>query len=132
MAAGDPIAVTNTLFTALNTDIEVTFNAADKDDADGTQKFYYTPTGKDSKVVIGVDVGGNNGAVGYSIAAGTGVFAAAAAKTGSVAALKTEAIQIETGKYLNASNRVEITFTPASGKKLKTDHVLNVWAIELL
>lgn len=124
------IAITNTKITALNTDQALTFNASDESVINTTQKFVYTPTGKDHKIVLGIKVADSHGAVAYSIGAGDGVFGSAA-KTGSVAQNTTDVIQIETGKYMQTGGTVEITFTPATGKRLATDHALNVFALEL-
>jgi hypothetical protein len=129
MAAGDNMAITNTKIATLNTDQTLTFMAADADTADLAQKFIYTPTGKDNKIVIGFK--NTTGILAYSIAAGAGVFGAAA-KTGSVAATSTEVIQIETGRYMLANGTIEITLTPASGTKLLTNHAAAVFAIELI
>ena len=130
MAAGDPMAITNSKIAVLNTKQVLTMMAADADTANLAQKFIYTPTGKDNKIVIGIQVADTNGAVAHSIAAGAGAFGAAA-KTGSTAQATTGIVQIETGKYRLADGTVEITLTPASGKKLKTDHAAKVWVIEL-
>jgi hypothetical protein len=124
------IAITNSRIATLNADQALTFNAADVDTIDAVQKFVYTPTGKDNKIVLGIQVGPTNGAVAYSIAGGTRVFGTAT-KTGSTAQATTDIIQIETGRYMLANGTIEITFTPASGKKLTTDHALKVFAIEL-
>ena len=124
------IAITNSKIAVLNTKQALTFNAADADTNDLAQKFVYTPTGKDNKIVIGIQVADTNGAVAHSIAAGVGALAGPA-KTGSTAQATTGIVQIETGRYRTATGTVEITFTPASGKKLKTDHALKVWVIEL-
>lgn len=124
------VAITNSKIAALNADQALAFNAATEDTADTAQKFIYTPTGRDSKICIGIQVGPTNGAVAYSIGAGVGVFGAAA-KTGTTAQATTDIIQIETGRYMKADGTIEITFTPATGKKLKTDHALNVFVIEL-
>lgn len=129
-AAGDDIAITNSLITALNADQALSFNAADQDTIDAVQKFVYTPTGKDNRVCIGIQVGPTNGIVSWSIGSGTGVFGLPA-KAGTTAQATTDIIQIETGRYMNADGKIVITFTPASGKKLKTDHALNVWVVEL-
>lgn len=130
MAAGDDMAITNTKITALNADQTLTFMAADADTANLAQTFIYTPTGKDNKICIGIQVGDTHGAVAYSIAAGVGVFGAAA-KTGSIAQAATEVIQIETGKYMLANGTIEITLTPATGKKLASEHAAKIFAIEL-
>lgn len=130
MAAGDPIAITNSKIVALNTKQALTFMAADADTADLAQKFIYTPTGKDNKVVIGIQVGDTHGAVAHSIKGGAGVFGIAAV-TGSTAQATTGIVQIETGRFMQSDGTIEITFTPASGKRLKTDHVLKVFVVEL-
>lgn len=130
MAAGDPLAITNSRVVTLNTKQALTMVAADADTANLVQKFIYTPTGKDNKVVIGIQVGPTNGAVAHSIAAGVGPMGGPA-KTGSTAQATTGIVQIETGRYRTATGTIEITFTPASGQRLTTDHLLKVWAIEL-
>lgn len=124
------MAIVNSRIVALNTKQALTLTAADVDVIDATQKFIYTPTGKDNKVVIGIQVGPTNGAVAHSIAGGVGALAGAA-KTGSTAQATTGIVQIETGRYRTATGTIEITFTPASGKKLTTDHALKVFVIEL-
>lgn len=122
------IAITNSKIVALNTIQEKVFNPADVDTTDGTQKFVYTPTGKDNKVLVLIK--NATGTLAFSIAAGVGVFGAAA-KTGTVAANKTGIIQIETGKYMLANGTIEITLTPAAGTKLLTNHAASVQVVEL-
>jgi len=124
------VAITNTLIAALNTDQAVTFNAATADTANLAEVFTYTPTGKDSKIVLGFE--NTTGILSYSIAKGAGVFQAAAAKTGTVAATSSDVIQIETGKYLSAAGTVLITLTPAAGTKLLTNHAASMFALELI
>lgn len=130
MAAGDPISMTNTLVAALNTDQTLTANAADANTNDLAQIFNYTPTGKDNKVVVIISVGDTHGAVAYSIAGGAGVFGIPA-KTGSIAQNAMEVIQIETGRFMLATGKIAITLTPASGKKLQSEHLAKVYVIEL-
>lgn len=126
------MAIVNSKVATLNVKQALTLTAADVDVADAVQKFVYTPTDrKPSKICFLVQVGPTNGAVAHSISAGTGVFGLAA-RTGSTAQSTTGLIQIETGSHQIANGTIEITFTPASGKKLLTDHALKVSAIELL
>jgi hypothetical protein len=125
------IAITNTKITAINTDQALTFNAADEDGANTAQTFVYTPTGKDNKVLIGIQVADTHGTVTWSVANGVGVFARGA-KTGSTAQATTDVIQLESGNYASATGTISITFTPASGKRLTSDHALNVFATELI
>lgn len=128
MAAGDPIAMTNSKIVTLGTVKETVFNAADADTANLVQKFIYTPTGKDNKICIGIK--NVTGVLAWSIAAGARVFGTAA-KTGTVAANKTGLIQIETGRYMLANGTIELTLTPAAGTKLLTDHAASVFVVEL-
>ncbi len=130
MAAGDPISLTNTLIATLNTDQALTFNAADADTSNLAQTFYYTPTGRDSKVLVGFQVANSHGAVAVSITGGDGVFGIAA-QTASIAQNATEVIQIETGRFMKSTGKINIVCTPASGKRLTTDHVLKIWVVEL-
>lgn len=125
------VTITNSLVTELNQEQTLTMNAATSSVINETEVFTYTPTGKDSKIIIGIQVATGHGAVAYSIANGVGVFAKGA-ETGSVAAASTEFLQPETGRFMSATGTILITFTPASGKRLLTDHALNVWVIELL
>jgi hypothetical protein len=124
------VAITNTLISALNADQTLTFNAATADNADLAEVFTYTPTGKDSKIVIGFK--NTTGVLSYSIAKGAGVFQAPSAKTGTIAATSTEVMQIETGKYLSAAGTILITLTPAAGTKLLTNHAASMFVVELI
>lgn len=129
-AAGDDMAITNNKITALNVAQVVTLMAADADTANLAQKFIYTPTGKDNRIAFVVEVADSHGTVAYEIAAGKGVFGTAK-KSESCAQNTRKVIQIETGRYMQTGGTVEITATPASGKKLKTDHAFKIWVIEL-
>lgn len=130
MAAGDPIAVTNNKITTLNAFQAVTKMAADADTANLAQDFIYTPTGKDGKIAIFLQVANTHGAVATTIAAGVRAFAAPA-KTDSVAQNTTGLVQIETGKYMLANGTIKITLTPASGKKLASEHAAVMYIVEL-
>lgn len=126
------VAITNTKLTSLNADQTLTQNAATSSVIDAVEVFTYTPTGKDSKVLIGFVNGAGHGAITYSIAVGDRVFKTAAAKTGSIAAGATEVIQIETGKFQKTAGTILVTLTPASGKRLLTDHASGMWVAELI
>lgn len=119
------VTVTNTSLSALNIGYPVTANAATEDTIDAAQKFILTPNKGDEKTLIRISVGPTNGAVAFSIAAGD-FWMAVAAKTGSVAQATAEVIEIESAKHMKSDGTIEVTFTPASGKKLKTDHALSV------
>jgi len=123
-------AFTNSPIVSFGTRATATMVAADIDTTNGNQVFNYTPTGKSNKTVILIS--NTTGVLSYSIAAGTGASKAAAAKTGTVAATTLGAIQVETGKFLNASGVIAITLAPATGTKLVTNHAAAVAAVELL
>jgi hypothetical protein len=125
------VAVTNTLLTALNADQTLTMNAATSSVIDATEAFTITPTGKPNKTLIALYNGAGHGAITYSIAAGANVFKAGAAKTGSIAAGATEVIQLDMGRYTSATGTIVCTLTPASGKRLLTDHASGMWVAEL-
>lgn len=124
------VTVTNSTITNFNTITTLTDNAATVDVIDATEVFTITPTKGDGKVVIEIDNGPTNGTVTYSIAAG-GFWAAGSALTGSVAQATKRGIVLETAKYKSQDGKIAITFTPASGKKLLTDHALKVRVIQL-
>ena len=126
------VTVTNTLITALNADQTLTSNAATSSVADAARVFTITPTGKANKTAIAFVNGAGHGAYTYSIAAGANVFKASAAKTGSIAAGATEVIQLDMGRYTSAAGKIVVTLTPASGKKLLTDHAAAMWVVELI
>lgn len=123
------VSTTNTTL-VVNTESVVTKNAATSSVIDEAEVFTITPTKAGYKVVISMEIGGTHGAVAWSIAAG-GYWAASAAMTGSLAQATTESIVLEGAKYKSATGTIVITFTPASGKRLLTDHALTVSVIEL-
>jgi hypothetical protein len=126
------VTVTHSLISALNADQTLTFNAATSSVINDTEVFTITPTGKANKTVIAFVNGAGHGAYTYSIAAGAKVFKAAAAKTGSIAAGATEIIQLDMGRYTSSTGTIVVTLTPASGKRLLTDHAANMWVAELI
>lgn len=126
------VAVTNTKISALNADQTLTANAATSSTIDQAEVFTITPTGKPNKTAIVFTNGAGHGAYTYSIAVGSGVFKSAAAKTGSIAAGASEIIQLDMGRYTSSSATIVVTLTPASGKRLLTDHAASMAVIELL
>ena len=126
------VAVTTSKIAALNADQTLTANAATSTTIDQTEVFTITPTGKPNKTAIIFANGAGHGAYTYSIAAGANVFKAGAAKTGSIAAGASEVIQLDLGRYTTATGTVLVTLTPASGKRLLSDHAASMSVIELL
>jgi len=124
------VAVTNAKLLLFNTGYEVASNAATADTADLAEVFTITPTRKPSRIAVIINEVSEGGALAVSVAAG-GLWAAGSALSESVASGKSEAIVLETAKYLSTSGTILITLTPASGKKLKTDHGATMQVIEL-
>lgn len=123
------VAVTNTTLVE-NTITTVTENPATSSTIDQTEVFTITPTKADARVAIIIENGPTHGTISYSIAAG-GYWAASVPLTGSVAQATTRAIVLEGAKYKAADNTIAITFTPASGKRLLTDHAMKVSVIQM-
>lgn len=124
------VAAVNSTLT-VNTIGTVTENAATSSVIDATEVFTLTPTKADHKVLIIIrNVASNQGTITYSIAAGT-YWAAGAALTGSVAQGLARAIVLEGAKYKAQAGTIAITFTPASGKRLLTDHLMVVDVIQM-
>lgn len=114
-----------------NTITTITANAATSSVVDATEVFTITPTKGDDKVVIVINnAATDQGTITYSIAAG-GFWGAGVALTGSVAQGLSRGIVLESYRYKAEAGTIAITFTPASGKRLLTDHLLNVKVIQL-
>lgn len=123
------VTATNTQLVT-NTITTINDNAATTSVIDATEVFTITPTKADQRVAIIIENGPTHGSVTYSIAAGE-FWAAGSALTGSVAQATSRAIVLEGAKYKKNNGSIVITFTPASGKRLLTDHALVVQVIQL-
>ncbi len=99
---------------------------------DATEVFEVSITGKPSKVALIFSNANGHGSYTYSIAAGDFAFSGAAV-TGSVAQNKPNSVrQIETGKVQDDDGKILITLTPASGKRLLSDHAATIRAVNLV
>lgn len=125
------VSCTNTTINGLNAITTITDNPATSSTIDQTEVFTITPTKSDGKVAIIIENGPTQGTVTYSIAAG-GYWAAGSALTGSVAQGTSRVIELESAKYKAQAGTIAITFTPASGKRLATDHALVVQVIQMV
>jgi hypothetical protein len=114
----------------LNTLTPKAADVATVDSANGTEVFT-VPVGKTGQTLIAINNGAGHGALTFSIAKGVTGGGAGAALTGSVADGVTSYLQLDTARYATAAGTLLITLTPASGKKLKTEHVASVQGIEL-
>jgi len=125
------VTITNSTLTAMNTALALTANAATSSVIDATEVFTATPTKADYKVVYLIYNGAGHGAITYSISAGD-FWNGTAASTGSVADGATSVIELEGGKNKQNDGTVAITLTPASGKRLLTDHAAGMYVIQTL
>lgn len=113
-----------------NTITTITENAATSSVIDATEVFTITPTKSDQRVVLIIENGPTHGTITYSIAAGA-YWAGSAALTGSVAQATERGIVLEGARYKSATGTIAITFTPASGKRLFTDHLMSVKVVQM-
>ena len=124
------LAITNTAV-ALNTVVAIPATVAATEDGAGTaQNMVITPTKKDSKIVIRAKVADTNGAVALSVTAGD-MWASTAALSLSCAQASDNIFILEGAKYTQSDGTIVITATPASGKKLKTDHAFVMSCFQL-
>lgn len=125
------VAVTNTNITDYDTETTVTANAATSSVIDTAEAFTVTPTKSGNHVAILMTNAAGHGAYTWSLPVGA-LWASdtATALTGSIAAGATEVIQLASGKHLSAAGTYVITLTPASGKRLLTDHAAVMEVLE--
>jgi len=125
------VAVVNTGVSAYDTEYAVTANAATSAVINEAEAFTVTPTKAGHKVSILLTNAAGHGAYTWSLPVGA-LWAGdtLTAETGSVAAGATQVIQLASGKHLSAAGTYVITLTPATGKRLLTDHVAVMEVIE--
>lgn len=123
----------NTAITTISATVNAakvsTATAATIDTINGPEVFDITPVRNSGFYIEINNVSALNGAVTYSLAAG-GYYAATVALTGSVAQGVSTIICPESAKFKTGSKFV-LTVTPATGKKLLTDHALTIKAVNL-
>lgn len=121
------VTVTNTKITSLNVEQTLTANAATSTTIDQAEVFTITPT-KSRKAFMFYN-GAGHGAYTYSIAAGD--MWGQKAITGSIAAGATEVIELDDARVKKSNGTILVTLTPASGKRLATDHAAGMYVLEL-
>jgi len=124
------IALTSTTLTTYQGEKAITVIDSTSTVINATETFAITPNRAANKLVVIINVGPTHGAVAFSVAAGTH-FGAGNDYTGSVAQDTSEAFVLDTAKFLNADGKIIITATPATGKKLYTDHAMSASLISL-
>ena len=125
------VTVTNSTMSLYDTEYTVTPNAATSSVIDEVEVFTVTPTKAGHQVAILLSNAAGHGAYTYSIPVGA-LWAGDTLTefTGSIAADAEEVIQLESGKHLDADGKYVITLTPASGKRLLTDHAAVMKVLE--
>lgn len=122
------VAVTNTT-TILNTAVAITANAATSTTINEAEVFTITPNKADYKTsVIIKNVAVNQGSITYSCAAADSMHAGKA-QTGTVAQGTEAVVQFEGAFVMQDAGTYLLTLTPATGKKLLTDHAAVVTVI---
>ena len=126
------MAVTCTNMTLVRDTVDtVEADAATADAANLAEVFTITPSKGQDKMVIEVAVANSHGTVACSLGAGS-EFWASAAKTFNAVQNKTSIFHIsDIARFLTSASTILLTLTPASGKKLLTDHTATVAVIEL-
>lgn len=118
------VTVTNSNIAKFNVAVELTRNAATSSVIDATELFTITPNTADYKSVVIIENGTGHGSLTYSVAKGN-LYGTLTNLTGTVEAGKSMVLELEGGKYLK-DGKFEVTLTPATGKRLLTDHAAKV------
>ena len=124
------ISVTNNTLTARDTIKAITATSSTSSEINVAEVFEFTPVKGADHCLIIATVANSHGTVAMSVAAGD-FWRAIAVKTFNCVENATTAITLDTSKYLQDDGTISITATPASGKKLYTDHALSIEFIEL-
>ena len=106
-------------------------DAATADVANTAEIFTITPTKGVDKMIIDVAVANTNGTVACSLGAGAGYWPSKALTWNAVQNKTSHMHVSDIARFLTTSGTILLTLTPASGKKLLTDHTAVVEVIEL-
>jgi hypothetical protein len=100
-------------------------------DADNlAEVFTITPTKRTDKMIILVEVANSHGTV--ECALGAGDYWAATEVTFDAVQNKTSVFHVsDIARFMTEDGEIKLTLTPASGKKLLTNHAATVQVIEL-
>jgi hypothetical protein len=104
--------------------------AASVDVADTAEVFTITPTKRTGKMIIEVAVANSHGTVACSL--GAGDYWASKAVSFDAVQNKTSVFHVsDIARFLTNDGEIKLTLTPATGKKLLSDHAATVQVIEL-
>jgi len=105
----------------------LTYEPCVEADNDDTEDMWFTvPAGRrgTQRILVIVSVADTHGAVDIKIEAGDLWYASA--KEVSVAENTTKVFMLETARHIDKDEEIHMVFTPASSKKLATDHACEV------
>jgi len=123
------IACNKSTMAAFNTIYGLTANAADEDVANNPQNFTYTPTKAGNRVMVFASVANTHGSVTITTAAGDfhmgGIVTLVCPQNGLTGFV------VEDAKMKTKAGLMTFTATPASGKKLTSEHALKLYVVEL-
>lgn len=123
------VAVTNTQG-LINASVAITANPATVDTVNGTEVFTITPTAGDFRTAIVIaNPSASNGSLTATIAKSTEFWAETADLTLTIEQGNSEVVYIDSARYKTSSGTVLITLTPATGKKLLTDHTATMYVL---
>jgi GTPase SAR1 family protein len=114
--------------TAFRTAVDSAAAAATSSVADTAETFEFVATGK--PFIVEASVANTHGSVALALVAGDG-WAGKTTTIGAAVQNKVTDFYVESGYGVNSDGKIEILATPASGKRLATDHVLTLRIIQL-
>lgn len=122
------IAITPSDMTAFRTAVDSAQAAAASSVIDTAETFEFASNGK--PFIVLASVANTHGSVALTMTAGD-AWAGLAKTIGAAVQNKTTAFYVESGFALLDTGKIEIVATPASGKRLATDHALKLQVIQL-
>lgn len=124
------VAVTN-LTLVRDTLKDRVLDAATSSVIDAVEVFTITPTKGQDKMIIEIEVADTHGPVAASLGAGVQYWPSGALAWSCPQAKTTIMHVSDIGRFMTTASTILLTLTPASGKRLLTDHAAKVGVIEL-
>ena len=122
------IAITPANLTAFRTATDSAAAAATSAVANATEVFEFASNGK--PFIVEASVADSHGSVALSLVKGDG-WGGKAISIGAAPQNKVTCFLVESGYGLNSDGKIEILATPATGKKLYTEHALTLRVYQL-
>ena len=125
----DPIVVTSASIVLYETPVAMAAAAATSSVVNTAEDFEVTFGTADSRVILVATVANTHGSV--TLTAPAGAFWFGKATSIAIAQNATRVLVLEGAKGKLATDKIVITATPATGKRLATDHAFTLAAINL-